>query len=145
MADSPIRIGRVSSVNEQTGMVRVAYSDRENSVTSEMPYINYNGEYCTPAVGSMVLTAHLSNGNSRGVVLGTIWNQSNTPPESGNGLYRKDLAKTKGKAMIRYDEKNGECLIKGPQLKLEDDAWSITLSQIMERLAALDGKQSGRK
>lgn len=107
MADQPIRIGRVSSVNYDTGMIRVVYSDKGKEVTKELPFLNYNDEYTMPKVGEQVLTAHLSNGNSRGVVVGKMWNKKNRPAESGKGIYRKEFSRSRGSAYVRYEDGTG--------------------------------------
>ena len=107
MADQPIRIGRVSSVNYDTGMMRVVYSDKGKEVTKELPFLNYNDEYTMPKVGEQVLTAHLSNGNSRGVVVGKMWNKKNRPAESGKGIYRKEFSRSRGSAYARYEDETG--------------------------------------
>lgn len=86
-----IRKGKVSSVDYGNGMVRVTYSDKGKSVTKNLPYMNFNNEYNMPEVGQNVAVLHLSNGSSRGVVLGPYWNKSNKPPESGAGIYRKEM------------------------------------------------------
>lgn len=116
--NSDIRIGKVSEVNYDTGMLRVTYTDKGKATTAEMPFANYNDEYNMPKVGSSVIVAHLSNGSSRGVVLGTVWNRKNKPTESGESLYRKDLSKTKGAAMYRYDDDTGEYLLKAPNIEI---------------------------
>ncbi len=118
MADTGIRTGKVSSVNYQTGMIKVVYTDKGKAVTAEMPYANYNEEYNMPKIGSSVLVAHLTNGSSRGVVIGTMWNKKNAPPESGKDLYRKDLSKTPGAAVVRYSDASGEYLVKVPEVHI---------------------------
>ena len=74
-----IRIGKVSSVNAGSGMVRVTYPDKDDSVTAELPVFSFTDEYKMPKVGSQVLVVHLSNGTSAGVCLGHYWNKSNKP------------------------------------------------------------------
>lgn len=118
MEKNIIRIGKVSSINYETGMIQVVYTDKGNEVTTQMPYANFNNEYCMPKIGEQVLTAHLSNSTSRGVVLGTMWNRKNIPEESGKKLYRKELSKTKGAAYMRFDDDNGEYLIRVPVVLL---------------------------
>ena len=56
-----------------------------------------------PEIGDQVLVLHLSNGAEAGVVMGRPWSEKNKPPEGAAGLYRKDLARAPGEAMIRYD------------------------------------------
>lgn len=118
MANSEIRIGRVSSINYETGMARVTYRDKDETVTSEFPTLTNNEEYRMPEIGQQVLVAHLSNGSSRGAIIGTVWNQKNIPKESGKGLYRKDLSAYKDAAYIRYSDETGEYLLKVANLHL---------------------------
>ena len=118
MANSEIRIGRVSSVNYETGMARVTYRDKDETVTSEFPMTTNNEEYRMPEIGQQVLVAHLSNGSSRGAIIGTVWNQKNAPKESGKGLYRKDLSAYKDAAYVRYSDETGEYLVKAANLHL---------------------------
>jgi phage baseplate assembly protein V len=95
-----IRVGKISSIDYAAGLVRVAYHDKDDSVTKPIPMLS--NEYNMPQVGDQVMVLHLSNGAEAGLVLGRYWNSKNTPPESGAGLYRKDLARAAGEAMIRY-------------------------------------------
>lgn len=118
MADSEIRIGKVSSVDYEKGMMQVTYRDKDESVTVDFAMLNYNDEYRMPRIGQQVAVAHMSNGSSRGVVLGEIWNQRNLPHETGEKLYRKDLSRGKNSAYIRYDDDSGEYLVKTANLHL---------------------------
>lgn len=118
MADSEIRIGKVSSIDYKKGMMRITYHDKDDSVTMDFSMMNYNDEYRMPKIGQHVAVAHLSNGSSRGIVLGEIWNQKNLPKESGAGLYRKDLSRKKDAAYIRYEDASGEYLVKVANLHL---------------------------
>ncbi len=98
--ENVIRVGKVSAIDYQTGMVRVVYHDKDDSVTRAIPMIS--AEYKMPEIGDQVLVVHLSNGTEAGVVLGRPWSEKNRPPESGAGLYRKDLGRAIGEAVIRY-------------------------------------------
>ena len=140
MSDSDIRVGKVSSVDYETGMVRVVYKDKDDTVTAYLPYASINNEYKMPKVGEAVLVAHLSNGSSRGVVVGGYWNSANKPPESGKDIYRKDLSDVPGTAMYRYDTASGIYLLKAPSSELEDAHGKTTLASIMERLSALESR-----
>lgn len=116
--DTGIRIGRVSSIDYDTGMMQVVYPDKGKAVTSKLPYANFNDEYHMPKIGQQVLVAHLSNGSSRGIILGKAWNKKNRPAEGGEQLYRKELSKIFGVAYVRYDDETGEYLIKVPNVKI---------------------------
>lgn len=95
-----IRVGKVSAIDYETGMVRVVYHDKDDSVTRAIPMIS--AEYKMPEIGEQVLVVHLSNGAEAGVVIGRPWSEKNRPPESGPGLYRKDLGQIIGEAVIKY-------------------------------------------
>ena len=103
-----IRLGKVSAIDYATGMVRVVYHEKDDSVTRPVPLIS--DEYQMPEIGDQVLVLHLSNGSEAGVVLGRPWSDKNKPPEGAAGLYRKDMARAPGEAMIRY--KGGTMTIK---------------------------------
>lgn len=97
-----IRLGKVSAVDDAAGMVRVVYHEKDDSVTRLIPLLS--GEYQLPQVGDQVLVLHLSNGAAAGVVIGRPWSEKHKPTEGGAGLYRKELARTPGEAMIRYKD-----------------------------------------
>lgn len=118
MSDSEIRKGRVSSVDYKSGMVRVTYRDKDESVTIDLPMMNFNDEYRMPEPGQDVIVAHLSNGSSRAVLLGTMWNRKNIPPESGRDIYRKDFSREKDAAYVRYSDQTGEYLVKAANVRI---------------------------
>ncbi len=118
MSDSEIRKGRVSSVDYESGMARVTYMDKDESVTIDLPMMNFNDEYRMPEPGQDVIVAHLSNGSSRAVLLGTMWNRKNIPPESGRDIYRKDFSREKDAAYVRYSDQTGEYLVKAANVRI---------------------------
>ena len=112
-----IRLGKVSAIDYAAGMARVVYHEKDDSVTRLIPFIS--DEYSMPEIGDQVLVLHLSNGAEAGVVLGRPWSGKNVPPEGEKGLYRKDLARTPGEAMIRY--KDGTLTIKVAKVVVDGD------------------------
>ena len=109
-----IRIGRVSSVNYAAGTVRVTYSDQDSTVTKEIPTLS--DQYLLPAIGDMVVVAHLSNGSEGGVVLGKFFNAFNKPSQTGSGVFRKEFTNVPGQAYAAYDPATGTLSIKPGQL-----------------------------
>ena len=99
-------------------MARVTYRDKDETVTSEFAILTNNDEYRMPQIGQNVLVSHLSNGSSRGAIIGTLWNQKYVPKETGEQLYRKDLSRRKDAAYIRYSDETGEYLLKVANLHL---------------------------
>lgn len=120
MAERLIRIGRVSTVNAEKGMISVTYPDLDDSTTDEFPVFSFTDEYKMPNVGQEVLVLHLSNGQSAGIVLGRYWNESNVPPVKSG--FRKELGSTFGEAYIEYSD--GNIIFK------DKNAGRITLSQL---------------
>lgn len=103
-----IRVGKVSSIDYPSGMVRVTYPDMDDDVTRLIPL--FSSEYAMPPVGALVAVVHLSNGAEAGVVLGRPWSAKLTPPEGFEGLYRKDFDLTPGQCYFRYDAAGPESL-----------------------------------
>lgn len=123
-----IRIGKVSSVDYEKGMISVYYEDRTAMVTSVMPVLS-NGRYKMPKVGESILVAHLSNGTNAAVVLGTVFNDANVPKSSGQNVYYEELSDN---TMISSD---------GTDITLKAAAGSInvsTLLNLIKRVEALE-------
>ena len=132
-----IRVGKVSSIDYPSGMVRVTYPDMDDDVTRLIPL--FSSEYAMPPVGALVAVVHLSNGAEAGVVLGRPWSAKLTPPEGFEGLYRKDFDLTPGQCYFRYDAVGPESLFHNEG----DSAVEIQGSQDTrikgDRTAAIDG------
>ena len=123
-----IRIGKVSSVDYEKGMVSVYYEDRTAMVTSIMPVLS-NGRYKMPKIGESILVAHLSNGTNAAVVLGTVFNDANVPKSSGQNVYYEEMSDN---TMISSD---------GTDITLKAVAGSInvsTLLNLIKRVEALE-------
>lgn len=121
MAKGPdIRIGTVSTIDYEHGMVSVKYEELSGAVTAEMPVLSFNDEYKMPNIDDTVLVLYLSNGSSIGIVLGKIWNEGNPPVSAGKGLYRKQIADD---AFMEY--KDGTLKIKAPKVLIETDEGNI--------------------
>ena len=111
-----IRLGKVSAVDHPAGMVRVVYHEKDDDVTRMIPILStvFSGVYSMPEVGDQVLVLHLSNGTEAGVVLGRPWSEKTKPPEGAEKLYRLDMDRAPGVAMVRYDGKEKKLLVKAP-------------------------------
>lgn len=114
---SEIRMGKVSSIDYASGMIRVAYHEKDDSVTRLIPLLS--DEYNIPEIGDQVLVLHLSNGMEAGVVLGRPWSLKNKPVEGAKGLYRKEYGRIPGEAFVRY--KDGILTIKAENVVIEGD------------------------
>lgn len=132
MSDGGNRIGIVSSVDPETGMVSVIYNDRDGEVTELLPYATFNEEYKLPKPGAKVVVIHLSNGGEMGIVLGTYWNEYNA---AGNpGTFHKDLG---GRAYINY--KDGVLIVAAEHMKAcslsgEESYQEIEVEALLKKL-----------
>ena len=134
MDSNEIRVGKISSVDYTSGTVRVVYEDQDDAVTRPIPLLSF--EYLMPEVDDMVLVLHLSNGTEAGVVIGRPWSDQRVPPESGQGLYRKDFHHEVGKAFLRFSEKDNETMTLHVK-NLELDEENVTAKA--EKDIVLDG------
>ena len=58
------RVGRVSSIDYESGTYEVTYADQGRRVTARINAMS-NGEYKMPRVGQIVSVTHTSNGTLR--------------------------------------------------------------------------------
>lgn len=123
------RIGEVSSVDAETGMVSVIYHDKDEAVTQMLPYATFNDEYKLPQIGAKVVVLHLSNGQEMGIVLGTYWNKSN--PSGIPGMYHKNLGEG---AYLNYDGKILTIAAEHLRFVAADDEEEFTVSGLMNDL-----------
>jgi phage baseplate assembly protein gpV len=121
-----IRIGNVSAVDRSTGMVSVVYQDQDGGTTGFLPYFSCGDEFKPPAVDDMVLVAHLSNGATRGIVIGRFWNKSNVPPDSEADWYKKlsDIA------FMKYVSESDTIHIKASNVVFELDGKIVDLKDL---------------
>lgn len=118
---SDIRIGKISSVNYQTGMAKVVYEDREGKVTKELPCLSMNNEVFLPNPGEKVVVAYLSNGQTAAVILGTVFNQEN-PACGSKGIYKK---KIRDNVVVQYDDSSQTLTIQAPHVKIVTEHQSV--------------------
>lgn len=120
MENDTIRIGKVSDVDYEKGLIRVAYLDRDNNVTAPMPMLS--DKYFMPEVGDQVIVLHLSNGAEAGIVLGRFYTDKNLPKESGKGVFFMTLDRS-GASFIKCA--SGTVTIKGEKITFNGDV-SVT-------------------
>lgn len=79
-----IRVGIVSSINPATCTARVAFGDRANVVSFDLPVLVRgslkNKDYWLPDPGEQVVCLFLPSGNAQGFILGSIYSQKDMPP-----------------------------------------------------------------
>ena len=142
MADRLIRIGRVSKIDYEHGMISVTYPDLDDSVTVPLSTVSFNDEYKMPQIGDEVLAVHLPSGQARGLVLGKYWNTKNTPANTGPMVYRKEYGHTKDVAYSEYTDDGAVFLLVAPEIKLSVAGGEITVTQIINRLNSLESRVS---
>lgn len=137
MTATELRVGRISTVNAASGTARVVYADQDNAVSAEIPLLAL--EYQLPQAGQLVFV--LAAGQ-RQVILGRVWNAVNRPPEGGEGLYRKDLDATAGRAVLRYDAATGVLLMHAPVLRFTETqgGGEASLGELLRRIVSLENR-----
>jgi len=80
-----IRIGVVSTTNPQQGTVRVAFPDRDNLVSDELPVLSIGGIFAMPRVGDPALCLFLGNDLGAGYYLGSFYTEGSTVPDTSQG------------------------------------------------------------
>lgn len=118
-----IRIGRVSSIDYEKAYVRITYPDRDDAVSSELPYLSF--EYDMPKVGEMVLAVFLSNGIEDGFVIGKYFNEENPTIESGENIYYKDFGEG---SCIKFDKATKTMTIKADNIILDSSSTTTILA-----------------
>lgn len=125
-----VRVGRISSVNQENGMVRVYYPDRD-STTSELGMFYFLGEYKPPRVNDQVIVLHLSNDTSSGVVLGGFWNEVKKAPREMT--YKKEMDSNSYESL-----QNGTFTLHSQEISLEGEKGAISLTEILDLKARLE-------
>lgn len=137
--DKLIRIGRVSKIDYEHGMIAVTYPDLDDAVTVPLATVSFNDEYKMPKIGDEVLALHLPSGQARGLVLGHYWNKTNKPVKYGKDIYRKEYGHDYGEAYAEYQD-GEELLLFAPEIRFSVTGGQITVSQILNRLNDLESR-----
>ncbi len=112
-----IRIGRISSLNYDTGTADVYFEDEEGSVKNALPF--FSDEYCMPSVNDKVLVVFQSNsaGAEQGYIVGRPFCRENMPECTGKNVYFKRFAPN---AFLSYDPRTDTLIIHAGRVVLEE-------------------------
>lgn len=113
-----IRIGTVSAVNGASCSARVAFEDKDNMVSAELPIITIGSRqtkaYWLPDVGTQVLCIFQPNasgsGISKGFVMGAFYSTQDAPVEKNADV--RSITFADG-SFIRYNDGDIEINAKG--------------------------------
>ena len=125
-----IRIGKVTNIYPDEGKVKVVYEDEKN-VSLPLPMLTMNQESMMPSVGDRVVTIHMENGRSKGIVLGTYYG-SGRRPKAKSG-YRKDFG---GNAYATCDGNVYE--LHANSIKLKCSRGEIAIEELIRRLERIE-------
>lgn len=124
-----IRIGTVSAVNGESCSARVAFEDKDNMVSAELPIITIGSKqtkaYWLPEVGTQVLCIFQPNvsgsGISKGFVIGAFYSTQDAPVESDASV--RSITFADG-SFIRYQNgnieinANGKLVLRGATVEI---------------------------
>ncbi len=128
-----IRIGYVSAVQREKGMVAVAYPDEDDATTDFLPFLSPGREFFPPEVNDMVVVVYTEI--SQAVVLGTYWNWDNIPPVV-NGV-QKNFGDD---AYVRYDAKENTLTVHAPKIVIECQNGNLVIND-----TTIKGVKYGKK
>ena len=133
-----LRIGKISSVNRDSGSARVTYEDRDSSTTNELPLLAWT--YWMPQIGDRVLVGHLSNGSASAVILGPVWHDGHTPEDYSDDSYHQEMGSEQGEAYLSYWD--GILTLHASEILFDDpdENATTTVKQMLNRIAALESK-----
>lgn len=125
MTEKLIRIGKVSTVDYEAGMVSVTYKEMDGDTTKKFPVFSMADVYKMPLVGQEILVLHLPTGQAAGVVLGKMWNTVNTPRKAGEHVYSQEFGSEPGEAYTEYDGADGDMIFK------DKNVGPVTLTELL--------------
>lgn len=112
-----IRIGQVSSIDENTGMARVLFLDRGSLVSYDYPLsyaLTLNDKfYHMPAVKEWVICALLPNAPSQGFIIGSYYSEVREPPVKDKNKFH--ILFEDG-TVLEYDKKLHRLLVDIPNV-----------------------------
>lgn len=120
-----IRIGYVSAIQREKGMVAVAYPDEEDATTDFLPILSSGREFFPPEVNDMVVVVYTEI--SQAVVLGTYWNRDNLPP-AVNGM-QKNFGDN---AYVRYDAGENTLTVHAPKIVIECQNGNLVINDTIK-------------
>ena len=124
-----IRIGTVSAVNGESCSARVAFEDKDNMVSAELPIITIGSKqtkaYWLPEVGTQVLCIFQPNASGSGIskrfVIGAFYSTQDAPVENNADV--RSITFADG-SFIRYESGNieinatGKLVLKGATVEI---------------------------
>ena len=134
--------GIVSSVDPRNATARVVFSDRDNTVSYDLPITfastGFAKMYSMPKVGQPVKCSFLGTGMEDGFIDGGFYNPENMPPKTGENLHY--IAFDDG-ALIEYDADSKIMTLKsGGGGVLIDDMLTVTKGvNVMMGMIVTDG------
>lgn len=112
-----IRIGNVVSTNNKTKSVRVQFPDLDNVVSHDLRMIfrrtgTDQDSGGLPDIGEQVVCLFLPSGDETGFVIGSVYSDSDTPPDDSDQS-KVFHWKSAGGATVSLDRESGELVASG--------------------------------
>lgn len=111
-ADSMMRVGIVSVLDEETCSARVTFDDQDDITTDLLPVLvrntQENSDYWMPAVDEQVLCLFLGVGLEQGFILGSFYDETKPPPANSA---KKRVTRFSDGTTVGYDSEAKELLV----------------------------------
>ncbi|SFP11444.1 hypothetical protein [Salibacterium halotolerans] len=142
IARNLVRVGEVSSVDDESGMVEVLFRDRDNMVSAPLPLLSF--EYNMPVPGDSVACLFMGNGLENGFCIGKYYSEKNKPTEQDKNIYRKQLDDN---VYVRYDktQKDLKVIVDSVELKVQGGSVTVSAEEVQLGENAEDGIPLGKQ
>lgn len=111
-----VRVGQVSSIDEQAGTVRVIFSDRDNSVSYDFPVtypLTQNDKmYYMPTIQEWLVCVLLPNNPAQGFILGSYYSETRKPPVTDKNLFH---IRFEDGTILEYDKQSHKLTVDVPE------------------------------
>lgn len=109
--------GKISSINYKTGTASITLPDRENQIIQAVPFLSASYEMPQPGTTVAVLFEEVNGQIGKGVILGPLFLGTNTPGESGPGIFYKQFSDG---SSIKYTPDSGKMEINAQKIVVEE-------------------------
>lgn len=90
---------QVSTLDYAGGTASICIPDRESQIIHRVPFLSAAYEMPKPGETVAVIFEEINGQLDKGVILGRIYNGSNRPAESGEGIFYKEFSDS---ASVKY-------------------------------------------
>lgn len=140
IARNLFKVGQVSSINPEKGMVKVLFPDKDYTVSDFIPMLSF--EYNMPKVEDQVWCVFLGNGLESGICLGKTYSEKTLPPANDKDLYKKQIDED---MYIEYNKKTKifNMKVEGVEIEVNKGTVNVKAEEVIIGDGAVEGVPLG--